>query len=156
MDWADVCDNPVLKDLPFKIELNEWGQIVMSPASNRHGRFQARICVKLSSLARDGDVYSECSVQTAKGVKVADVAWGSAGFVAVHKDETPFLAAPEVCVEIVSPSNSAKELALKVQLYLDAGAREVWLCDDFGMMTFLDETGKLERSKLFPAFPSSV
>ena len=34
MDWLEVCQNKALQDLPFKIELNEWGQITMTPASN--------------------------------------------------------------------------------------------------------------------------
>jgi len=34
MNWQQVCENPTLKDLPFKIELNTFGQIIMSPASN--------------------------------------------------------------------------------------------------------------------------
>ncbi len=31
MEWKEVCENKQLQDLPFKIELNKWGQIVMSP-----------------------------------------------------------------------------------------------------------------------------
>lgn len=27
MRWAEVIDNPLLQDLPFKIELNRWGRI---------------------------------------------------------------------------------------------------------------------------------
>jgi len=30
MEWAEVVDNPLLQDLPFKIELNKWGKILMS------------------------------------------------------------------------------------------------------------------------------
>jgi len=37
MDWTSVINNPFLKDLPFKIELDKWGRILMSPASNNHG-----------------------------------------------------------------------------------------------------------------------
>ena len=44
MTWADVMAHPQLQDLPFKIELNRWGRIEMSPASNEHGKVQMR-CV---------------------------------------------------------------------------------------------------------------
>ena len=37
MKWDEVCKYPLLQDLPYKVELNEWGNIVMSPASNRQG-----------------------------------------------------------------------------------------------------------------------
>ena len=31
MQWQDICDDKLLQDLPYKVELNQWGQIVMSP-----------------------------------------------------------------------------------------------------------------------------
>ena len=31
MQWHEVCEHPSLQNLPFKIELNERGQILMSP-----------------------------------------------------------------------------------------------------------------------------
>ena len=40
MTWADVMAHPQLQDLPLKIELNRWGRIERSPASNEHGRVQ--------------------------------------------------------------------------------------------------------------------
>jgi len=43
MKWQEVIDNPHLKDLPFKIELNRCGSIEMNPTSNRHAFIQARL-----------------------------------------------------------------------------------------------------------------
>jgi Uma2 family endonuclease len=34
---------------------------------------------------------------------------------------------PDLVIEIVSPSNSQRELFLKFQIYLDAGVREFWV-----------------------------
>ena len=75
MSWAEICNDPVLKDLPFKIQTDKWGHIVMSPATNEHGMYQAKIVALLSRLLATGTVISECSVQTHEGVKVDDVAW---------------------------------------------------------------------------------
>ena len=44
-----------------------------------------------------------------------------------HAGETPFTRAPDLCVEISSPSNSTKELREKVEAYLAAGALETWI-----------------------------
>lgn len=33
MNWQEVCEHPSLQDLPFKIELNQWGQVMMSPTT---------------------------------------------------------------------------------------------------------------------------
>lgn len=72
MNWQDICDNPLLRELPFKIETNKWGPIEMSPASNQHGLYQAIIIEWLLKLCPDGRPIAECSVQTFQGVKVAD------------------------------------------------------------------------------------
>ena len=43
MEWREVVEHPSLKDLPFKIETNEWGKIIMAPASYAHGVYQGCI-----------------------------------------------------------------------------------------------------------------
>ena len=45
MTWQEVCDDPSLQNLPYKIELDQWGRIVMSSANNRHGDYQTRIAI---------------------------------------------------------------------------------------------------------------
>jgi len=84
MNWPEVLADPILRDLPYKIELNEHGSIVMTPASNRHGLLRVRLANCLSQLVFDGEPMVECSIDTAKGVKVADVAWLSDAFLAAH------------------------------------------------------------------------
>jgi hypothetical protein len=36
MRWSEVLQNETLRDLPYKIELNQWGKIEMTPASDNH------------------------------------------------------------------------------------------------------------------------
>lgn len=54
--------------------------------------------------------------------------------------------APELCVEIVSPSNSRQEMAEKIALYLDAGAGEVWIVFEDGQIEIHDAGGRREHS----------
>jgi Uma2 family endonuclease len=136
LQWSDVLANPFLKDLPFKIELNRWGRIEMSPAGNRHGATQATL-VKELQKRRKGTVLVECSVQTTDGVRVADVAWISDGRLKAMGWVTPFPTAPELCVEIMSPSNSWAEMHMKAGLYLQAGAAEVWIVTEEGKRTVI-------------------
>ena len=89
MQWSEVLNDPSLKNLPYKIELNEYGQIVMSPASNKHGLLQAEIAFFLRNN-RQGKVLTECSIETSKSVKVADVAWGSIDFFQRNGIDTPY------------------------------------------------------------------
>ena len=156
MKWQDVLEHPSLQDLPFKIELNEWGQIVMSPASNRHGFYQGELTSGLKQALPAGRVITECSIDTPKGTKVADLAWASEAFLEQYSFETPYPKAPEVCVEIRSPSNTAAEMEEKTMLYLAKGAREVWICDLEGCLTFYGNEGQLEQSSLAPDFPSQI
>lgn len=148
MQWSDVLQDSTLQDLPYKIELDEWGRIVMSPASNKHGYFQMKIGALLETRLPLGTVISECSVQTGKGVKVADVAWCSPPFQARHGFATPYPEAPEICVEILSPFNHALEIEEKVRLYPDAGAREVWLVSEDGGVRYHGRDGELSRSEI--------
>lgn len=156
MNWNDVCDHPALQDLPFKIELNRFGQIVMSPASNWHGALQMRIGSRLLSELGGGEVISECSVQTSDSTKVADLAWLSEDFVAEYGMATPYLIAPEICVEILSPSNSVEEMSIKRSLYFEAGAIEFWECDQDGVMTFYGKSGEMEYSEIAGSFPKRM
>ncbi len=128
----------------------------MSPASNQHGRFQSRLVGLLSQILPLGEVLSECSVETNSGVKVADVAWLSPEFLEEHSYTTPYPRAPEICVEVRSPSNSAKELDGKKRLYFGQGAVEVWICDSFGNLDFFDADGPMETSKIAPGFPERI
>ena len=147
MEWAEVINNPLLQNLPFKIELNKWGKILMSPASNNHGRWQFKIGKILDKNKGSGEVITECSIKTPEGVKVADVAWLSDEFVERYGFNTPYTVAPEICVEIVSPSNSKEEMREKIDLYLAQGAREVWLCNQEGDLSFFSTEGELPTSR---------
>jgi Uma2 family endonuclease len=120
-----LCTDPRFANLPGKIELDTWGGIRMSPANNAHGRLQARLVACL--LPMRGEVHVEASIVTTSGLLVADVAWASSDFMVRHGDETPFEAAPKICIEVASPSNSLKELREQVGAYLEAGAAEAWI-----------------------------
>ena len=148
MEWAEVVDNPLLQDLPFKIELNKFGKLLMSPASNKHGRIQSRLASMLINKLPKGEVITGCSIQTSDGVKVADVTWLSKGFVLEFGFITPYPKAPELCVEIVSPSNSKVEIQQKVDLYLAKGASEVWVVYDLNDTHVFTHMGYIEKSKL--------
>ncbi len=157
MEWREVVEHPSLKDLPFKIETNEWGKIMMTPASYAHGVYQGRIYGWLERHGERGIASTECPVETSKGTRVADVAWASTAFLKKHGIRKLALPeSPEVVVEIASPSNSAAELEEKRLLYFEKGAKEFWLCDEDGHMRFFNPKGELERSELFGEFPGHI
>ncbi len=140
-----LCTDPRLANLPGKIELDVWGRILMSPASNYHGALQGRLCQRLAPLG--GQAIAEASVVTPVGLLVADVAWASPNFMRAYGAETPFTRAPELCIEIASPSNSLKELRGKVDAYLAVGALEAWIVyPQSKRVEFFGKNGSIERS----------
>lgn len=143
--YRGLCANPLLANLPGKIELDLWGRILMSPASNYHGVLQIRLGQRLVRLG--GQAIAEASVVTSIGLLVADVAWASTEFMRAHGTETPFTRGPELCIEIASPSNSVKELDEKVAAYLAAGATEAWIVyPQSRRFGFFARSGEIERS----------
>ena len=142
--------------MPFKIELNGDGNIIMSPTHNSHAIRQARIGVLLSRLLPDGTLATEMAVRTSDNVKVTDVAWLTPEHTKEAEHELACTVAPAICVEVASKSNYRRELAEKKALYFGAGAREVWFCDLMGNMSFHTPEGQLAASPMCPNFPTTV
>src|ERR1051326_4010868 len=117
LTWKDLCDDKRFQDLPYKIELNGKGKIIMSPTANWHGNFAHKIGRLLEQLLPNGEVVVECAVETADGVKEADVAWISLERWEVVKDQISCSISPEICAEVLSESNSAFEMIAKKSLY---------------------------------------
>ncbi|MDQ3321801.1 MAG: Uma2 family endonuclease [Acidobacteriota bacterium] len=150
--WQELISDPFFRDMPYKIELNKFGQILMSPASNRHGILQNKFAREIERNKQSGVVITECSILTSEGVRVADVAWASDEFIAEFADATPYPKAPEICVEVKSPGNSRAEMEEKIRLYLEKGALEVWIVDEQGTVNFFSHTGKIKSSKIAAGF----
>jgi hypothetical protein len=49
--WAEVINDPALRELPYKIELNAYGKIEMSPANNRYARLQGYVAGEFARIA---------------------------------------------------------------------------------------------------------
>jgi Uma2 family endonuclease len=156
MNWEQVCADPNLQNLPYKIELNEWGQIVMSPASIRHVAFQALIAKLLEAFLNHGKTFQEFPVETSENVKAPDVIWMSEELFEQVREKVSSPIAPEICVEVMSPGNTKEQMLHKGKLYFEKDAQEFWICDDNGNMEFYNSKGQVERSALVQEFPMKV
>ncbi len=156
MNWQEICEDKNLQNLPFKIELNKWGQIVMSPAKVIQSFYQGKIQTLLESSLTTGIIMPELAIETTDGVKVADVVWVSDERADIILDETAASIAPEICVEVKSGSNTLTEMLEKKALYLEAGAEEVWICDKKGKLYFYNSQGPTEHSVRSPDFPKQI
>ncbi|HEV2130876.1 MAG TPA: Uma2 family endonuclease [Longimicrobiaceae bacterium] len=160
--WHRALTDPSLRDLPYKVETNEHGQLVLSPHKPRHSLQQARVAALLRELAPaaglpPGEAATEFAVETSGGIKVPDVVWISNERLAGLPDDaeaSPVM--PEIVVEVLCRSNTRTEMEEKRRLYFAAGAREVWMCDPEGRLTFFGAEGEVPASELIPSFPTLV
>jgi Uma2 family endonuclease len=116
-------------------ELSHGELITLPPLGYRHGALVMRIgALLLYSL--DPKEYSVTGADSgflldpdpeAATLRGADVAVNRRRDVGENLPTGWFRGAPMLAVEVVSPSNTAKDMQLKVKEYLEAGALEVWL-----------------------------
>jgi len=157
----------------WRYELRAGELIRMSPPGYQHGYLASRLNVALGAyvLAHDlGDVVIEVGFRLGRDpdtVRAPDVA-----FVARARLPTGDLpvayweGAPDLAVEMISPSESAEEVRQKIDEYLRAGARLVWIVyprlrvaeiwRPDGSWTKVDRDGVLSGEDVVPGFAISL
>ena len=156
MNWQQVCGHSDLRNLPFKIELNETGHILMSPVKVYHSTFQGKVSTLFYFNMDGGGVLAECAINTGMGTKVADVARTSSERFERVRSEVQCSIAPKIYVEVISDSHTNQEINQKKALYFAMGALDVWICSEHGYMKFYDTDGELSASTLAPNFPRQI
>jgi Uma2 family endonuclease len=156
MNWEQLCDDATLENIPYRVELSQHGQLIMSPHRSYHSIFQSRIIRWLNQLLPNGEAMPECPIKTETGTVVADVAWASPEKVKRNFDLASWAESPEIVVEVLSSSNSEQEIQTKRNAVFVKGAVEFWICDQAGRIQFYGTSGGLARSVVCPGFPQSV
>lgn len=109
----------------------------------------------LDRLHPGGETFPEYPIATSEGVKQADVIWVSRDRLRdMEETGDPPTLAPEICVEILSDTNTDREVSEKRALYRERGAKEVWIVDQDGRIRFFGEQKK--ESALAPDFPDRL
>ncbi|MEP6956975.1 MAG: Uma2 family endonuclease, partial [Chthoniobacterales bacterium] len=156
---AEILEDDELPKISGRVETDRHGYLMVSPpAAPWHSSFQLEIGRRLADMLPDGRAMTECAISTADGVRAADVTWLSRERSGEIEENVCLASAPEICIEIVSPSNTAFEMREKRALYFAAGAHEVWFCDREGKMTFFinaNSTGE-STSRFCPQFPTHI
>lgn len=159
LTWEQLATtHPIFpEDLRWKIETNARNQILMSPPPNfGHQECGAAVLAVLLKLMKGGKPVYEAGVQTSDGTRIPDLIWISNERRAQRKGSPSLPSSPELCVEILSPSSTKREIEEKKALYFEGGAVEVWICDRRGKMTFYANAGLLRKSRLCPGFPGQI
>ncbi|HYI13972.1 MAG TPA: Uma2 family endonuclease [Thermomicrobiales bacterium] len=125
-----------LPDDDKQYELVEGVLIEMSPSSRYHSRDGQRIATRLGVFVEDHDLGE---VHGADGgfilrrnpdtVRSPDAAFVRKERLVELDDDGYLPLAPDLVVEVVSPSNTVNEMSRKVREYLDAGTSNVWVVE---------------------------
>ncbi|HJT54396.1 MAG TPA: Uma2 family endonuclease [Candidatus Angelobacter sp.] len=113
-------------------ELDE-GELLMEPSpALKHNLIRQRIAEKLIQFARSnhlGVVAEEMDFRLATDIiRNPDVAFITNEHLGtIDVERSPAEGAPALAVEVISPSNSAEDMAKKTQQYLRAGSQTVWI-----------------------------
>ena len=110
--------------------------VMMTPAGSEHGSIAASITASLVTSVKEkrlGRVFgAETGFQIGHDpdtVRAPDVAFVCAERVGPTLAKGFFQGPPDLAVEVVSPNDRASEVFAKVQDWLDAGCRVVWVVD---------------------------
>ncbi len=96
-------------------------------------------------------------LSTSDGVKAIDVAWLAPERRQEVRSLSCLVRAPEIFVEVLSPSNTPQEISEKIALYFESGAQEVWICDQGTFPFRLSATSEVHQSSgMCPKFPPHI
>lgn len=115
-----------------RYELSEGELIVTPPANFFHNKSRDRLNARLQAFLEAnpvGEVVSEMDVSLAADVvRRPDVAFiRNERLQGVDLARVPLPIAPDIAIEIVSEFDRAADLNLKIEQYLQAGVRAVWI-----------------------------
>lgn len=165
----NVQDFERLPDDGLRHELDEGELISMPPASDEHGDVGAEIVTLLRTFAKKHSLGRVYTLDTGfilgeDTVRAPDVAFVRKERAALRR--AFFEGAPDLAVEVFSPSDSVPQLMRKVQQYLRAGSHTVWVVYPETKQVHVFEAAKedrildandiLEAPELLPGFSVRV
>jgi Uma2 family endonuclease len=118
-----------------RLELIRGELKIMSPSKPLHGIVCAEIAAELRDFVREHDLGVVVGAETGfivehdpDSVLGVDAAFISNERLSAVEDLDKFFpSAPDLAVEVMSPSNTMREMEEKTALYFGAGARAVWV-----------------------------
>ena len=158
-------------DDSVQIELDEGELIRMPPAGMDHGECGIEIAYLLKDYVKKHDLGKVYAAET--GFKLSDDTVRAPDVAFVRKERLAAVhwkgfgkGAPDLAVEIFSPSDSVRQLMRKVKQYFAAGCHTVWIVyPERREIQVLEATGadrllragdNLEARELLPGFSAPV
>ncbi|HEV2689306.1 MAG TPA: Uma2 family endonuclease [Bryobacteraceae bacterium] len=158
-------------DDSVRIELDEGELLTMPPAGLDHGDFESNIVILLGAYVKKhrlGGIYTGDT-----GFRLRDDTVRCPDVSFVRRERVPAIrrrgfgdGAPDLAVEIFSPSDSVRQLMRKVKQYFAAGCHTVWVVypeqreinvlEASGADRLLKADDVIEAPELLPGFSARV
>jgi len=130
--YLNLESDPRFRDFAGKIEINEYGDLLVNAASRLHVLVQKRLASYLEDKL-GGEAIAEMPIEVrvqqgnAIRLRVPDIVWSATPAFFEGPPELKVLPRPpELCVEVKSDSNTLKDMREKRDELLAMGANEVW------------------------------
>jgi Uma2 family endonuclease len=135
------------------------GYLIREPApGNAHARLVSLITYRLMQYEEQhpgcGRVYAEGGVILADDpltVRRPDVAFVRQSRVPPRESQSIFRGAPDLAIEVLSPSNRPSEILTKVAEFLEAGTPAVWVIDSARKLATVHDNASTTRVLAPPA-----
>lgn len=145
------------------------GTIVEKSLSTEESALAGDLLVHLKTYLRENDLGVATTPDGAFQLEPGQVRSPDVGYIRweqlpgkAYPSETIASVCPDLAVEILSPSNTPREMERKVADYFNAGARQVWLIDPVRQSAEMhtrgsdpicvDESGELDGGTVLPGF----
>ena len=151
--YLTLESDPRFHDFAGKIEINEYGELLVNAASRPHVVVQKRLAAYLEHhLGGEAMTEMPIVVQVANGairLRVPDIVWSAEQGVFDGPTELKVLPRPpSLCIEVKSDGNTMKELRQKRDELLAVGAEEVWFVyPERRVAEFYGKEGKRDTSQ---------
>ncbi|SRR5258708_10101463 len=155
-----------------KFELDEGVLVEVSPTKPRHTVLQGVFTYFLTAFIRTNNLVGVFGPElgcrlTPKTVRVPDVAFVSEARLSNPNLDEFIPLGPDLVIEIISPSDTAREINKKIRQYFDAGSRLIWIVypDDLEVYVYsgsrtnvkvINIEGVLDGEDVLPGFTLSM
>ena len=131
----------------YRYELDELGEAIPNPSpSARRQIVLTDIYCHLTEQMGHLAAMSVAVTTPSFGIRVPDVVWMSCDKWEDFDRDAPLPFVPDLCVEVLLDSDRAQDIDRRVKSYLEGGAREVIVVDQYGQVEYWGVRGRRQAS----------